>query len=85
MPNTFERGSTLPDCVDFIDCTKIKVTRPGRNGSLQHSSYSENKRMHCLMYQITTTDGLMSYLYRPEVGGHHDVTLLCQSGLEDNL
>lgn len=80
------KGAPLDSCVGFIDCTKIRMTRPGGHGSLQRACYSGHKRMHCLIYQtVTTPDGLIFYLYGPEVGRRHDTTLLRKSGLEERL
>ena len=79
-------GAPLDSFVGFIDCTKIKMTRPGGHGGLQRSCYSGHKRFHCLIYQaVTTPDGLLFNLYGPEVGRRHDLTLLRQSGLQDSL
>ena len=79
-------GAPLDSCVVFIDCMKIKMTRPGGHGSMQRSFYSGHKRMHCLIYQtVTTPDGLIFSFYGPEVGRRHDLTLLRESGLEERL
>ena len=59
--STQNAGAPLDSCVRFIDCTKIKMNRPGGLGNMQHSFYSGHKRMHCLIYQtVTTPDGLIS-------------------------
>jgi len=79
-----EKGAPLDNCLGFIDCSKIEMSRPGGNGTLQRSCYSGHKRMHCLVYQtITTPDGLILHLYGPEVGRRHDLTLLRNSGIEE--
>ena len=79
-------GAPLDSCVGFMDCTKIKMTRPGDHGSIQRSCYSGHKRMHCLIYQtITSPDGLIFSLYGPEVSRRHDVTLLREIGIEEGL
>lgn len=81
-----EKGAPLTNCVGFIDCTKIQMSRPGGRSSLQRSSYSGHKRFHCLIYQnVTTPDGLMFYMYGPEVGRRHDMTLYRESGLGEVL
>lgn len=78
-----EAGAPLPRCVGFIDCTKIRMSRPGGHGSMQRSCYSGHKRFHCLIYQtITTPDGLMFALFGPELGRRHDLTLYRESGWE---
>lgn len=77
------KGAPLHECVAFIDCTKIRMARPGGRGSNQRSVYSGHKKMHCLSYQtITTPDGLIFALWGPEVGRRHDLTLLRKSGWE---
>lgn len=81
-----EEGAPLNNCVGFIDCTRIAMCRPGGRSVLQRSTYSGHKRIHCLIYQtITTPDGLMFYMYGPEVGRRHDMTLYRQSGIGDEL
>lgn len=76
-------GAPLHRCVGFIDCTKVRMQRPGGHGSLQRSVYSGHKRMHCLIYQtLTTPDGLMFALYGPEEGRRHDITLYRHSEWE---
>lgn len=85
-----EAGSPLEKCVGFIDCTRIRMCRPGGNNAVQRSVYSGHKRVHCLIYQsLTTPDGLMFSLFGPLEGRRHDMTLLRQSGwnevLRDNL
>lgn len=81
-----EKGAPLDNCVGFIDCTKIAMARPGGHGALQRASYSGHKRMHCLIYQtVTTPDGLMFYMYGPEVGRRHDMTLYRESRLGEVL
>eukprot|EP00171_Calliarthron_tuberculosum_P007558 IDg7558t1 len=78
-----ERGAPLDNCVGFIDCTKIQMSRPGGSGAIQRSCFSGHKRFHCLVYQtVTTPDGLMFNLYGPEVGRRHDMTLYRESNLD---
>lgn len=80
------KGAPLDRCVGFIDCTKIRMERPGGINGLQRSCYSGHKRMCCLSYQtITTPDGLIFSLYGPEVGRRHDITLLRGSGINEAL
>lgn len=85
-----EAGAPLDECIGFIDCTKIKMARPGGRNSYQRSVYSGHKRFHCLSYQsLTTPDGLLFALFGPVPGRHHDLTTLRKSGwatkLETNL
>ena len=79
-------GAPLDSCVDFIDCTKIKMARPGGQNRNQRSCYSGHKLFHCLVYQtITTTDGLIFSFYGPEEGRRHNMTLLHNSRISDRL
>lgn len=81
-----ENGAPLPNCVGFIDGTKIFIARPGGSGLNQRACYSGHKRAHCLVYlTVSTPDGLVLYLYGPEVGRRHDMTLYRQSGVDDQL
>lgn len=77
-----DRGAPLDNCVGFIDCTRIEICRPGGRGILQRSTYSGYKRKHCLIYQtVKTPDGLLFYMYGPEVGRRHDMTLYRERNL----
>lgn len=85
-----DNNAPLPNCVGFIDCSNIRICRPGGEGANQRSCYSGHKRVHCLKYQtLTTPDGLMFALFGPEVGRRHDVTLYrssqWESVLRDNM
>lgn len=81
-----EHGGILPNCVGFIDCTKIEMSRPGGPGVNQRACYSGHKRFHCLIYQtITTPDGLIFHMHGPEMGRRHDLTLYRQSGMDNVL
>lgn len=82
----FCAGASLEQCTAFIDCTKIRITRPYRLGSIQSACHMDLKRMHCLIYQtLPTPDGLMFAVHRPKVGRRHDMTLYHQSGWEQIL
>jgi len=62
------------------------MSRPGGAGANQWTCYSGHKRFYCLIYQtVTTPDGLMFYLYGPEVGCRHDMTLYRQRNLDSDL
>lgn len=79
-----DAGSPLPNCVGFIDCTKIRMCRPGGVNAYQRAVYSGHKRIHCLIYQtVTTPDGLMFGMYGPVEGRRHDLTLLRESRWDD--
>eukprot|EP00171_Calliarthron_tuberculosum_P002822 IDg2822t1 len=79
-------GAPVQDCIGFIDCTKIRMQRPGGSNTNQRACYSGHKRFHCLNYQsLSTPDGLIFALYGPSVGRRHDLTLLRNSGWESLL
>lgn len=77
-----EKGSPLGHCVGFFDSTKVFNSRPGGAGAIQRSFYSGHKHAHCLScLTITKPDGLVAYMYRPEEGLRHDITLYRKSCL----
>lgn len=39
-------GSPMDNCIGFIDCTKIQMSRPGGTVTYQRSFYSGHKRFH---------------------------------------
>lgn len=78
-----DHRSPLDSVIAFIDCTKIRIARPGGANLIQQAVYSGHKRKHCLTYQtLSTPDGLIAALYGPVEGRRHDLTLLRQSGWE---
>ena len=80
------KGAPLDNCLGFIDCTKIQISRPGGTSANRRSCYSSHKRFHFFIYQtITTPDGLMFCLYDPEVGHRNDMNLYWESGLDQQL
>lgn len=79
-----EHGAPLPSCIGFLDCTEVFMNRPGGASVNQRACYSGHKRTKCLNYlTITTPDGLVIYMYGPEEGRRHDVTLYRKSGLDN--
>ena len=53
---------------------------------MHRAVYSEHKRMYCITYEsLTTLDGLNVAMFGPEAGLYHNLTLLRQSGLENEL
>lgn len=46
---------SLDSCFGFINCTRIQIPLPGGHGTLQQATYSDHKRIHCLIYQTVTT------------------------------
>lgn len=82
----YEQGAPLPNCIGFLDCTKIFMNRPGGVAANQRACYSGHKRAHCLNYlTITTPDGIVLYMYGPEEGRRHDITLYRKSGLDEAM
>ena len=62
------------------------MSRPGGENALQLACYSGHKRFHCLIFQtVRTPDGLVFYMFGPEVGRRHDMTLFRQSGFNEEL
>lgn len=77
------RVSALQNCVGYLDCTKVKVSRPGGSNANQRALYSGHKRTWCLKFQtVSTPDGLIFHLYGPEDGRRHDTTLYAKSNLD---
>lgn len=69
-----------------MDGTNIFMWRPGGPNENQRSCYSGRKRRKCLVNLTDKTpDGLILYVYGPEVGRRHDITLYRQSGLDEEL
>lgn len=57
-------GGTLDECLGFVNGTKIRMSRPGDNGTSQESAYSGHKKVQCIIYQtLTTSNGLIFLLY----------------------
>jgi nuclease HARBI1 len=76
----------LSNCVGFIDCTKIQISRPGGPSANQRALFSGHKRYHCFSYQtITTPDGLVFHMYGPEEGRRHDTTPYRKSDMNLHL
>lgn len=76
----------LGNCWGFIDGTLREICRPTR---FQRAAFSGHKRCHGLKFQaIATPDGLISHVFGPIEGRHHDVYVLSASQLlqrfEDN-
>lgn len=81
-----EKGTSVTDCIGFIDCTTIFMNRPGGGAADNHSCYSGNKRGHGLNYMyITTDDGIFLYMYGPQESRRHEITLYRRSGIDEDL
>lgn len=77
-----EVGAPLTNCVGMIDCTNIKISRPGGGSLSRRACYSGHKPMNSLNFQtMSTPDGLIFVLYGPEFGRRHDLTLLSKRAL----
>lgn len=77
----FRKCNGLRSCWGFIDGTARACARPSTD---QRALYSGHKRVHCIKFQnITTPDGIISHLYGPEAGRHHDLYLLSRSGIRE--
>ena len=77
------RGALLNNCGGVIDCTRIEMARSSGRDLIQILTYSGQKSIHVLIYQTeTTTKVLMMYMYGPEVGRRHDLTLCKDRGID---
>ena len=77
------RGSPLKNCFGFIDGTVRGICRPDTN---QRVVYNGHKRVHGLKFQsVALPNGLIGNLYGPVEGRRHDVGMLNDSGLLNNL
>lgn len=80
------RVAPLQKCVAYLDCTKMKVARPGGPNANQRALYSGHKRTWCFKFQtLSTPDGLIFNLFGPEDGRRHDLTLYSKSELDSTL
>ncbi|CAB1098008.1 unnamed protein product [Ectocarpus sp. CCAP 1310/34] len=78
-----EKGAPLTRCWGFIDGTIRAISRPKRNQRLWYNGW---KRKHALKYQaIDTPDGIIRMLWGPILGRRHDVAMVGESGLLQDL
>ena len=78
-----DKGAPVAKVWGFIDGTFRKTCRPSL---FQRVVFSGHKRAHGLKFQaVVTPDGLISHVFGPIEGRHHDAFLLAQSGLPDAL
>ena len=69
-----KQGSSLDNCVGFIDGTIRPTCRPSHE---QEAAYSGHKRLHGLKYQsIIFPNGLIGSLIGPYEGRRHDLGML---------
>lgn len=79
-------NAPLSNCIGFMDCTKMKIARPGGHNRNQRAMYTGHKRTWCIKWQtLSTPDGLIFHLWGPEDGRRHDSTLYCKSGIDSIL
>ncbi len=72
-----DAGAPLENWIGFINCTRIKIVRPGGENAFQQVCFSGHKKFHCLTYQSPTTpDGLILALFGPVEGRRNNSTLL---------
>ncbi|XP_028411590.1 protein ALP1-like isoform X2 [Dendronephthya gigantea] len=78
-----DSGSPIKNCWGFIDGTLRPCCRPIRN---QRILFSGHKRVHGLKFQsVVCPNGLISNLYGPIAGKHHDAFMLHESKLLPKL
>lgn len=80
----YEKGSPLDRCVGFIDATNVFISRP--NGAMQRATYNGHKKRNSVKFQaVTLPDGIIFHVSGPLEGRRHDITLLRESGIEEEL
>ena len=86
MPDWVEavRAKGLPlDAPIWVDGVIDVVARPWM---FQRTVYNGHKKVHCLSYLATMmANGIVGYLWGPELGRHHDSFLLHTSDLLEQL
>lgn len=76
----------LPQCVGYVDVTKIEVYRPRGPNSIQQSVYYGHKRMHCFLFcMLKTPEELILFCDGPAEGRRNDLVLLNYTGPDDGL
>jgi hypothetical protein len=74
-----DRNAPLENCWGFIDGTVRPICRPQQNQKLV---FNGHKRLHGLKFQnIVIPNGLISHLYGPIEGRHHDAGMLRESNV----
>lgn len=59
-----EHESSLEGCIGLVNCSKIRMYRPGGDNYNQPAVNSGHNRVHRLIYQtLSTEDGLKFSLY----------------------
>lgn len=76
----------LDNCIGYMDCTKMKITRQGDHNRNQRAMYTGHRRTWCMKWQtLSTPDGLIFHLWGPEDRRRHDSTLYSKSGIDGIL
>lgn len=76
-------GAPYQNVWGFLDGTINRVCRPVRH---QRLLFSGHKRVHCLKYQaVTTPCGLIANLFGPMEGRRHDMAMLDESDLLNQM
>lgn len=82
----YDNGTPLRTCIIFIDCTKIFIQGPEASDSNKRSCYSGHKSFYHFIYQsVKNPEGLILYLYGPEVGRSHGLKWYRRSEMEIEL
>lgn len=82
----FEDQEPLLDHVGFVDVRKTSMPSQEDEASNKERCYPGYKNVHCLSYlTMTIPDGLILYLYGPEVGRRHNMTVYRESWLDEVL
>lgn len=70
----------------ILDCTKVFISRPGGPACNQNNCYSGFKRAHCSVYlTITTSDGLIMFMYGPKEGRRHDMSICRKRNFDEAM
>ena len=81
--DTVHTKCSLNKCWCFIDGTVRAICRPGL---VQKPFYNGHKRFHGLKFQtIATPDGLVAHMFGPIESCRHDLGMLRESGLGNQL
>lgn len=77
------KGAPLPNVFGFIDGTVRPICRPTTG---QRVCYNGHKRIHSIKFQsVVIPNGLIAHLYGPLEGRRHDIVLLRESGILQEL
>ena len=78
-----DKGAPLSNCWGFVDDTVRPISRPVR---FQRVVFNGHHRVHALKFQsLTTANGLIANMWGPMEGRRHDVIMLRESNLLNQL